>query len=72
MIRFLAYTNSRERGDVKMMKFQEIIDTWDMIERYNVKGWKLERGVVWVPKAEYDRILKEAKAERYIKNLLER
>ena len=55
-----------------MMKFQEIIDTWDMIERYQVKGWKLERGVVWVPKDEYDRILKEAKAERYIKNLLER
>lgn len=29
-----------KKGDEKMKTMREIIDTWNIIEKYNIKGWK--------------------------------
>lgn len=52
-----------------MRKLREIIDVWNVIEKYDVKGWKMERGLILIPEAEFQRILAEAKSKRYILNL---
>ena len=54
---------------MKMKRMKEIIDTWRMIEKYNVKEWKQENGAIYISKEEYDRIYEEVLNKRYLKNL---
>ena len=53
-----------------MKRMREIIDTWNMIEKYNVKGWKQENGAIYIPEEEYDRIYKEVLNKNYLRNLI--
>ena len=51
-----------------MTKLRNIIDTWNMVEKYGI-SYKLENGVVIIPDAEYDRLLEAVKNKQYIINL---
>lgn len=53
-----------------MKKMREITDTWNIIEKYDVKGWKQENGAIWIPKEEYDRVYEEVKNKSYLRNLI--
>ena len=53
-----------------MKKMREIIDTWNIIEKYNVKGWKQENGAIYIPKEEFDRVYEEILNKSYLINLI--
>lgn len=53
-----------------MKRMKEIIDTWRIIERYNVKGWKQENGAIYIPEEEYDRVYEEILNKTYLRNLI--
>lgn len=53
-----------------MLKLREIIDTWNVIEKYNIKGWKQGRGIIYVPKKEFDRVYNQIPNKSYLRNLL--
>lgn len=52
-----------------MIKLKEIIDTWNMIEKYKIKGYINEDGVVKIPEEEFQRLLASAKNKNYVNNL---
>lgn len=53
----------------KMQKMRNIIDTWSVIEEFEVKGYEIVRDVVLIPEAEYDRLLESVANRKYIRNL---
>lgn len=53
-----------------MKAMKEIIDTWNMIEKYEINGYKMEKGKVHIPETEYNRLMDAVKNKQYIKNLL--
>lgn len=54
-----------------MKELKNIIDTWNMIEKYGIEGYEiLDDTTVAVPDAEYERLLESVKNKNYIKNLL--
>lgn len=53
-----------------MKRMKEIIDTWNIIEKYNVKGWKQENGAIYIPKEEFDRVYEEILNKSYLINLI--
>ena len=72
-------TNNQQKGEIimemkmaneKMKKMREIIDTWNIIEKYNIKGWKQEKGAIYIPTKEFDRIYEEILNKSYLINLL--
>ena len=53
-----------------MTALKNIIDTWNMIEKYGIEGYEvLDSMAVAVPDAEYERLLDSVKNKRYIQNL---
>ena len=49
----------------------EIIDTWNMIEKYNLQGWvEKDSTVILLPDSEYERLLASVKNRKYIRNLV--
>ncbi len=53
-----------------MTALKNIIDTWNMIEKYGIEGDEaLDSMAVAVPDAEYERLLNSVKNKRYIQNL---
>ena len=54
-----------------MKELRNIIDTWNMIEKYNLEGCvRQDSMVILVPEKEYDRLLNSVKNKQYIKNLV--
>lgn len=54
-----------------MKNLRNIIDTWNMIEKYNIVGYKEVNGaVISIPESEYNRMLDSVKNKKYIKNLV--
>lgn len=53
-----------------MKRMKKIIDVWNIIKKYDVKGWKQENGVIYIPKAEFDRVYKEIPNKSYLINLI--
>lgn len=54
-----------------MKELRNIIDTWNMINKYDLKGCVRESdSVILVPLSEYDRLLNSVKNKRYVQNLL--
>ena len=51
-------------------KMKEIIDTWNIIEKYHIKGWKQEKGAIYIPTKEFDRVYEEILNKSYLINLL--
>lgn len=53
-----------------MTALRNIIDTWNMIEKYGIEGYEvLDSMAVAVPDSEYERLLNSVKNKRYIQNL---
>jgi len=53
-----------------MKKMKAIIDTWYIVESYNVKGWKQENGAVYIPSEEFDRVYEEIPNKSYLVSLI--
>ena len=54
-----------------MRKLRNIIDTWNMIDKYKLEGAEtLNDSIILLPESEYNRLLESVKNKRYIKNLL--
>lgn len=53
-----------------MRKMREIVDTWNIIQKYDIKGWKQGNGVIYIPNEEYDRVHKEIRNKSYLRNLI--
>ena len=52
-----------------MRKLKKWIDVWNLIEKYEVKGWVEEADAILIPEAEFERILAAVKNQRYVLNL---
>lgn len=53
----------------KMVAMKNVIDTWNTIEKYNIKGYKEENEKVMIPEIEYKRLMSIVKNKKYIRNL---
>ena len=56
-----------------MVQLRNIVDTWNMVFKYNLEGAIVDAAdgaVVLVPESEYQRLLDLVKNKRYIQNLL--
>jgi len=53
-----------------MRQMRNIIDTWNMIEKYNLQGCSEKNSrVIEVPEAEYNRLMDSVINKQYIKNI---
>lgn len=53
-----------------MIAMRNIIDTWNMIEKYNIEGYEVKDSrTILIPETEYDRLLNSVINKQYIKNL---
>ena len=53
-----------------MTALKNIIDTWNMIEKYGIAGYEvLDSTAVAIPNSEYERLLDSVKNKGYIRNL---
>jgi len=53
-----------------MKRMKNIIDTWNMIEKFGLVGCEaIDSQTVLVPDAEYERLLNSVKNKQYIKNI---
>ena len=54
-----------------MKQIRNIIDTWNMIEKYNLQGYvEKDSTVIFLPDSEYERLLASVKNQKYIRNLV--
>ena len=53
-----------------MKRMRDIIDTWNIINKYNIKGWRQGNGAIYIPKEEFDRVYEEILNKRYLINLI--
>lgn len=54
-----------------MKQMKNIIDTWNMIEKYDLQGWVVKDSmVILLPVCEYERLLASVKNQNYIRNLV--
>ena len=60
-----------ELKNMKNMKeMKEIVDTWNIINKYDIKGWEQGNGVIYIPNEEYNRVLNEVLNKSYLRNLI--
>lgn len=53
-----------------MTALKNIVDTWNMIEKYGITGYEVvDSTTVAVPDSEYERLLDSVKNKAYVKNL---
>lgn len=53
-----------------MTALKNIIDTWNMIEKYGIAGYEvLDSTAVAIPDSEYERLLDSVKNKVYVRNL---
>ncbi len=53
-----------------MKQLRNIIDVWNMIEKFNLQGWVVKDStVILLPVAEYERLLANVKNKKYIRSL---
>lgn len=49
---------------------KNVIDTWNMIEKYNIKGYEMvNENTILIPMNEYERLMNSVKNKKYIKNI---
>ena len=53
-----------------MIKLRNIIDTWNMIEKYGIVGYVENGAIISLPEAEYGRLLASVKNQAYIRKLV--
>lgn len=53
-----------------MKQMKNIIDTWDMIEKYDLQGCREKNSrVIEIPEVEYNRLMDSVINKQYIKNI---
>lgn len=53
-----------------MKQMKNIIDTWDMIEKYDLQGCTEKNSrVIEIPEVEYNRLMDSVINKQYIKNI---
>ena len=53
-----------------MVAMRNIIDTWNMIEKYNIEGYEVKDSTtILIPSTEYNRLLGSVANKKYIKNI---
>ena len=55
---------------MKNTKLRNIIDSWNMIEKYNINYHINDEGLIEISDADFQRMLDRSKNTQYIKNLL--
>lgn len=55
-----------------MIKLKNIIDTWNMVQEYNITGYIDQGNTVLIPEGEYNRLLESVRNKKYIQNLRKR
>lgn len=55
---------------MKTIKLKSICDTWNMVDKFNLRVIESNDCVIVVPMEDFNRMLAEAKTKRYIKNLV--
>lgn len=54
-----------------MKQLRNIIDVWNMIEKFDLQGWVVKDStVILLPVAEYERLLASVKNKNYIRGLV--
>lgn len=49
---------------------KNICDTWNMIEKYNIKGWIVtDTRTICIPDEEYERLMNSVVNKQYIRNI---
>lgn len=59
----------KETEENNTIALKHIIDTWNMIIEYNIKGYIDQGNKVLIPESEYTRLLESVKNKKYIQNL---
>lgn len=54
---------------MEFIKMRNIIDTWNMISKYNIKGWVEDKCTIYVPANEYNRLMDSVVNKQYIRNI---
>lgn len=53
-----------------MKEMKNVVDTWNMIEKYSIKGYVvLDENTIIIPVNEYARLMNIVKNKKYIKNI---
>ena len=52
-----------------MRELRNIIDTWNLIEKFNIEGYIEKDSIIMVSNAEYERLMDSVKNKQYIKNI---
>lgn len=53
-----------------MIAMRNIIDTWNMIEKYDLQGYTEKNSrIIEIPEAEYNRLMDSVINKQYIKNI---
>ena len=54
---------------MKYIEMRNIIATWNMINKYNIKGAFEDKSIVYVPVNEYNRLMNSVVNKQYIRNI---
>ena len=60
----------KKQEEKKMKRMKAIIDTWNIIDKYNIQNWKQENDTIYIPKEEFDRVYEEILNKSYLINLI--
>ena len=52
-----------------MKELKDIIDTWNMIEKYEINEYEYENGVVKISDNDYSKMLNGSRNKKYVENL---
>ena len=54
---------------MEYIKMRNIIDTWNMINKYGLRGVFEDKSIVYVPVNEYNRLMASVVNKQYIRNI---
>lgn len=54
---------------MKYVEMRNIIDTWNMINKYGIKGAFEDKSTIYVPVNEYERLMDSVVNKQYIRNI---
>lgn len=52
-----------------MTRMRNIIDTWNMIEKYNLRYQVKDSLTILIPNEDYERLMNSVKNKQYIRNI---
>lgn len=53
-----------------MKRLKDIIDTWNMLEKFNIENYNVVNGAVEITDDDFQKMLDGCKNKKYINNLL--